>query len=176
MLTVEDGTGLGDADSFISLADATAYHAARGNAAWTAEGVTDDLREQALRRATSFLSASFPWAGYRVRGRDQALAWPRYGVSDVEGWAVPSDAVPREVRDATAEVALRELAAPGSMTPDVVLSERIKSEQVGPIRTEYFGSTSVDEVRPTLLIVRDLVGGLLARWGGSALVGTSYRV
>ena len=34
-LTVENGSGLAGADSYVSQADATTYHDGRGNTAWT---------------------------------------------------------------------------------------------------------------------------------------------
>lgn len=52
-LTVEDGTGLVDADSFVTLEEADAYHTAAGSTNWTG---TDESKEQALRRASRFLS------------------------------------------------------------------------------------------------------------------------
>ena len=35
-LIVEDGTGLANAESYVSVADATTYHTNYGNTAWTA--------------------------------------------------------------------------------------------------------------------------------------------
>ena len=35
-IVTEDGSGRADAETFISVADASAYHADRGNAAWAA--------------------------------------------------------------------------------------------------------------------------------------------
>lgn len=172
-LTVEDGTGLAGADAFVSLAYVDAYHTARGNAAWTGD---DADKEAAIRRATFFLSNSYRWQGYKRNGRSQALAWPRYDVVDLEGWGVPFDAVPQEIKDATAEVALRELATPGAMTPDVTLADKVKREKVGPIEVEYANvSTGAEASRPVLMIVRDLIAPLLARVGRSPLVGSAVR-
>lgn len=162
-LVVEDGTGLANADAFVSLAYADAYHSARGNTAWTG---TDEAKEQAIRRATAFLSNAYRWKGERAQGRDQALAWPRSWVDDIEGHAVSATSVPWEVEQATCEVALRELTTPGTMTPDVTLTDRVRSEQVGPLRVEYLGLTSSDAARPVLTVVNDLVRGLVAVGGG----------
>lgn len=172
-LTVEDGTGLAAADALISVAYADTYHTARGNSTWTG---TTTAKEAAIRRASAYLSTSFTWQGYRVRGRSQALAWPRNSVLDEEGYSVPSDEVPDEVEQACAEIALRELVAPGAMTPDYTPSARIKSATVGELAVSYdLSRTDADSARPVLLVVRDLLGPLLKRGGGNRLVARAVR-
>ena len=131
-LEVEDGTGKSTAESYISVADASTYHTARGNAAWAALA-TDALREAALRRATDYMRQAYRsrWQGYKVN-EDQALDWPRYDV-EVEGYAVDSDIVPTEVKNVCAELALRASAA--ELNPD--LTQGVLSEQVGSIQVTY---------------------------------------
>lgn len=173
-LTVETGEGLADADALISLAECDAYHLARGNNGWTGE---DADKESAIRRASSFMSHSFRWMGLRRRGRDQALEWPRSGVYDHEGFSIPYTSVPFEIRHATAEVAFRELVSPGSMNPDFTPQERIASAKVGPISVTFDDRRAdADASRPTLLVVRDLIGPLLdQRSGGARLWGEAER-
>ena len=131
-LICEDGSGKSDSESYISVADASSYHTARGNTAWAALA-TDALREAALRRATDYMRQAYRsrWQGYKVN-EDQALDWPRYGV-EVEGYAVDSDIVPTEVKNACAELALRASAA--DLNPD--LTQGVLSEQVGSIQVTY---------------------------------------
>ena len=78
-LIVEDGTAKPDAESYISAADASTYHAARGNTDWAA--LTTLAKERALRRATDYMLQvySLQWAGVR-HTTTQALDWPRDGV------------------------------------------------------------------------------------------------
>lgn len=172
-LTVEDGTGLADADALISLAYADSYHSDRGNSTWTG---TDADKEAAIRRASFFLTNSFNWEGYRLNGRSQSLAWPRTYVTDYEGNSVPSDEVPTEVQQACAEAALRELVDAGSLTPDYTPSERVKSEKFGPVAFEYdMSQPSAEASRPIMLIVRDLIGQFLANDGGSQIFGRVSR-
>lgn len=172
-LTVEDGTGLSNADALASLAYVDAYHLARGNSTWTG---TDAAKEEAIRRASEFLTNSYRWKGYPVNGRDQAQAWPRTYVEDAQGYSVPSDEVPAEVQKACAEIALRELVTPGQMSPDYTPSERVKSERFGSVSFEYdMSRPDAEAARPVLLIVRDLIGGLLDAAGGSRLSGAVVR-
>lgn len=131
-LEVEDGTGKANAESYVSLAAATARHSALGNSAW-ADAADDTTREQALRRATVFMEQAYRsrWAGCRINST-QALSWPRYNVM-VDGWTVASDAVPTDIANACADLALRALSE--DLNAD--LTRGIIREKVGPIETEY---------------------------------------
>ena len=148
-LIVETGAGLPNAESYISVADATAYHAARGNTAWAALA-DDTTREQLLRKATDFMEQNYRsrWAGYMLT-LTQALAWPRFEVP-VKGYAVtglgaasgfgayyPSNVVPAQVANACAELALR--AATADLSPDK--GPQKQSFKVGPISTTYVAGT-----------------------------------
>ena len=173
-LTPEDGTGLANADALTDLATVDAYHTARGNSTWTG---TDTVKEQAIRRASTYLSNSFAWQGYPKNGRAQAMAWPRYDVIDRYGYGVASDSVPKEIVNACAEIALRELVAPGSMNPDVTPSETVKRAKAGPAEIEFANfRTDAEASRPILLIVRDMVGDLLDNGSGSRLAGETVRI
>lgn len=166
-LTVETGTGLEDADSFITLAFFQEYAGKQG---WSLTGQDDTAQEQAIRRGTRHISSAFTFKGYR-RFRVQSLAWPRSWVTDDDGYAVDADIVPMQVREATAEAAWRELQAPNSLAPDVTMTDRIKSERVGPLFTTYADTAmTAGASRPDIKIFRDLMRGLLAGGGGTTLV------
>lgn len=140
-LIVEDGSGIANADSYCSLAEASAYHADRGNTLW-ATGMSDTEREQALRRGTEYMVQVYRdlWAGSR-KTIAQSLDWPRYEVpikdSPTGYGAFPSyyadDEVPLAVRQACAVMAFK--AASGDLAPDV--GTPVKREKVGPIEVEY---------------------------------------
>jgi len=132
-LIVEDGTGKADAESYISVEDATAYHAARGNADWAALA-SNEVREQFLRKATAYMVQVYrdKWQGYRVFS-SQALDWPRSCVVVDKVYTVDSDIVPNEVKNACAEFALR--ASVAELAPDV--EQRVKREKVDVLEVEY---------------------------------------
>ena len=113
-LIVETGTGSATGESFCSVSDALAYHAARGNSTWAT--ITTTQQEQALRRATDYMEAVYSqrWAGTRTTSV-QALSWPRYNVF-VNGFVTLSSSVPRAVINACSELALR--AAAGELLSD----------------------------------------------------------
>lgn len=129
-LIVETGSGAADAESYVSVSDANAYHTARGNAAWTG---SESVKEAALRRATDYMLQSYAqrWQGDRV-SETQALDWPRSGVY-AHGYLIASDTVPAAVANACAELALRALSE--SLLPDA--GRVTASEKVGPIAVAY---------------------------------------
>lgn len=150
-LIVEDGTGKTDAESYISVADASTYHAARGNTAWAALA-TDALREQALRRATDYMGQAYRerWKGYR-KTATQLLDWPRsfvylepfvHGAVGTYPYLVPDDSVPELVRRSCAELALRAAAGTALMADS---GQGVTREKIGPIEVEYseFSSSMV---------------------------------
>ena len=136
-LVVEDGTGLANADSYISVADADAYHAAVGReSSWTDKD--EDTKEFELRKATRYLLQfySLHWKGARVSST-QRLCWPRTGAV-VYGFEVASDQVPQDVKFACAELAFKSINGT-ELAPD--LKPRKKRTKVGPIETEFFENT-----------------------------------
>lgn len=116
--TVEDGTGLDDANAYVSVEDATAYLALRGRdgeAGWD-EADTGDL-EAAIIRATDYVEARFRgrWRGTKATAA-QSLAWPRLDAYDDDGFEISPDAVPPALAAAVTEYAVRALA--GDLLPD----------------------------------------------------------
>jgi hypothetical protein len=97
-----------NANSYVTLEEATAYFAERLYAtAWTG-AATDDVRRQALIMATQRLEP-LPWDGYRA-SLNQRLQWPRSGCTDRDGYGVAFDAIPEDVRIACCEEAIGLLA------------------------------------------------------------------
>lgn len=147
------------ADLYGSVAGATTYHADRGNAAWAA-AASDALRTAALVRASFALDAAYGarFSGSRPGG--QILAWPRDNATYADGTAISG--TPTAVEYAAYELALRELASPGSMSPDVVTGKIKKRAKVGDIEVEYaVGQGTAAEQRPISLVVEGLLADLL---------------
>lgn len=170
-LVVETGTGAADAESYGSVADCAAYATARG---LTFAETPAPAAEAALRRATVFIDGKrgrFP--GYRLNGRDQALEWPRNGASDAAGNAIASNSIPVEIVRATFEAAVRELAKPGSLSPDLTPAIRMKRVKAGPVETEteYAGAGHTAAVNSTA--IECILSGLLG--ARSYFTGTAVR-
>lgn len=129
-------------------------------------GKTDDEITQALVRSSDYIDGAYRSAfpGYKTGGRDQEREWPRYDVVDGRGFGIPSDEVPVEIERATYEGAIRELASPGSLAPDVAAGAPVvKREKVGPLETEY---AVTGATRATFAAIEQALGGLLAMRSG----------
>lgn len=132
---VEDGTGLANANAYISVAFADQYHDDYGAPSeWMVSTLAE--KEHAIREATRYLDGSHSsrWRGTRG-SESQALDHPRFGVVDTDGWSRDDDLIFVEVKNATAIAALK--SRQGELfLPDVSAAEvGIKSESVsvGPI-------------------------------------------
>lgn len=115
-LTVENGTGLETANSYVSVEYVNTYHSDRGNNLWAG---SDAKKEQAIIRATDYIEKRF---ATRFRGtkqsRRQALSWPRFNAIDNSGFLFSEeDNIPRKLKMAVAEYALRALKQ-GELAPD----------------------------------------------------------
>lgn len=164
---LDTAIGSPTADSYITLADADAWHAARGNTLWAT--MMDVEREQALRRATDYIEQVYGirWAGFR-NSTTQTLSWPRSLVpmKDAAGYGQwqaywPTDAVPDLVRHAAALLAFKAGAA--DLAPD--LGAPVASKTVGPIAVTYHqGTRQTTKFRA----IDDMLAPLL-KGGGSTM-------
>lgn len=139
-LITEDGSGRPDAESFCSVAEATTRHKLFGRAAWVDLDTAD--KEAFLRRATQYLETMYRarWKG-QVQFEAQALSWPRHAVvipgRTPQGYLVPGNSVPADIRNACADLALR--CIDGELAPDV--GPAVVREKVGQLEVEYAQST-----------------------------------
>lgn len=145
-LTIEDGSGVVGADSYVDATDASAYLADHYTttqlATWTAASSGD--KEIHLRNAAQYLSTYYGgrWIGTRAN-ETQGLDWPRTAAADQDGYAIDDDAIPQAIIDAQCELALR--AAGAALTSDVstsVAEIASESKSVGSISKSvtYVGS------------------------------------
>lgn len=144
MIVVEDGSGLPNAESYVSLAEASSYAQSKGLSFPTSPA---EPAEQALRRATGWIDAKYwpRFPGIRQYGRAQALEWPRVGARDAQDWPVAVNAVPVEVAKATVEAAVRELAEPGTLAPDE--DRQIDELTAGSVTIKWNSAASLEVVR-----------------------------
>jgi hypothetical protein len=126
-IVVEDGTGLSNAESYGSVADADTYHTARGNTVWT--DATTPNKETALVRATDYIDRRF---GDRFLGTretsGQALAWPRVDAWDRDEFILSG--VPTKLKQALFEYALRALLI-HELSPDPARNVNTQSHVTG---------------------------------------------
>lgn len=159
---------------------ASAYHAARGNAAWAATG-GEYAKEASLLRASDWVDNTYRdrFSGWKFVGRSQDREWPRAGAVDASGHTLSDDEVPAEMEAAVYEAALRELLQPGSLAPDFEGAKQVKSERkkIGLIEkeTEYVEGTAATS-RPVFAIIDGILAGLLTPARGNTSVTFLCRV
>lgn len=169
-LVLEDGDGVEDANSYVDEDTFDEYLDTRSLT------VSDGDKEAALIRASTAIdarySASYP--GYQKSGRDQGLQWPRAAAYDVSGWLIRDDEVPKEVIQATCEAAVRELASPGSMMPDLERGGQIQSLRAGSVGITYAANATA---KTTFTLIDGIMANILSSMGGSGggLFGTAVR-
>jgi hypothetical protein len=165
-IVVEDGSGKSDANSYVSVADASDYAAARGLTFTTSPSGS---AEAALIRGTAAIDAAYRsrFPGQRANGRTQALEWPRKYAGDAEGNPIGSDEIPQEVINATIEAAVREMASPNSMMPDLERGGAIKEIQAGSVDITYADGAPV---ATSFQLIEGILSGLLNRLNGGATV------
>jgi hypothetical protein len=137
---VEDGTGRADANSFISVEDADAYHALRGNSAWA--GLTLEKKQANLVVAFDYMEGVYGMAypGRRVYAQ-QGSSFPRVGMS-AYGFPVKPNEIPQTVKKVQAELAF--IANSQPLTANAKRGK--KRVKVGPIDVEYDGSAPMQTV------------------------------
>ena len=143
---VEDGTGLANANSYVSVAEADAYLSLGGYTLWS--DLAESERRHALVRATRYLTQMYRlrWKGTRATA-NQALDWPRnfveredYTYPTLNGstfiggyFYYPDNVVPQEVKDVCCELGFR--ASSGELAPDV--GRLKKRSKVDVLEVEY---------------------------------------
>lgn len=170
-LTIIATPGAVNANSYVTVAQADAYLAARLNAgAWTS--ATADTKAAALIEAQRSMQ-TLPWLGARATA-SQALAWPRTGVTDPDSpTAADYDAaaIPVRVADAQCEWALEFVKAGTTDIAAADPSANIIRERVDVLEVQY----AEPDARPVVGLARyprvlGLLSALLAGVGGLTVV------
>lgn len=106
-LIIETGAGLSNANSYVSVADATVYHVARGNADWTGDDSDGSLSEALLLAWESLHLLYGPnFKGALLPTVKQSGLFPRLPFSDNNGRLILQGQIPTCVINAQCEIAL----------------------------------------------------------------------
>lgn len=147
---IEDGTGVAGATSYATVAQAQAYATDRGLSLPAAEADVQKL----LIKACDFLqSLEDQYQGSRTDA-EQALAWPRSGVTVFGTRLVEDDAIPSMLIQAQCQLAV-DLVSNDLQPTDQ--GKEVQTETVGPLSTTYFRSgTSVAQPAKALALLEPL--------------------
>ena len=162
-LTIEDGTGIAGANSYITVEDAQGYADLRG--------LSVTITEALLIKACDYLeSLRGDYQGEKTDG-DNALQWPRSGVT-VDGFDIGTDEIPDILIRAQAQLACD--AATVDLMPNGTGREIIATSVEGAVTVQYAASGDTAP-QPDLTAARALIAPLLrtANRGGSL---RSFRV
>ena len=158
-IIVEDGTGLANANSFVTVAEARAYATDRGITLPAA----DVEVERALIKAGDYMFRyEKNLKGSRVT-TTQRLPYPRYPVN-VFGTVILKTDIPIQLKEAQIELGI-ESSAGVALRPNGSGRE-VLMEKVGPISTQY-SETGSGSNTPTFYKALDLLAPLLKSASGS---------
>ena len=131
----ENGTGLPEANSYVSLTEANAFHTDRANAAWVGD---DTVKQAALIRATDYIEQVYGgrWKCGRLNDA-QALEWPRTGF----------DGLPRQLKQAVCMLAAETI---GGEELNPTQGRAVKREKVDVLETEYMDNAAPRAQRPAI--------------------------
>lgn len=126
-MAIDATVGGSAANSYVTMEAADDFFDTRINGGdWGAAGET--VREAALVTAAHRLDQE-AFRGTRSDS-DQALAWPRYGVTDADGRTIDSDTIPTDIKRAQMELAFAMIE--GDLLADTGL-EAVKNVRIGSL-------------------------------------------
>lgn len=163
-LTLVATPGAANANSYATLAEAESYYEGRSPvAAWE----DADSQEALLVMATRVIDVYFSGQRVRVDAKPpyfrigprwtgapvdsvQALAWPRTGMLSRNGFALASDAIPKELKDATAELAIQ-LALADRTLDNKAAVQGIASASAGPVSVSFRDGALITKLLPDIV-------------------------
>jgi len=162
-LIIEDGTGVEDANTYLSLADARELASTRGI---TLSASDPELSGQLVSAADRLTTYENRFTGVRMTGI-QGLSYPRAN-SYRYGSSFPNDAIPKELK--LAQVMLVSILEEGGFIWASSVSG-IKSEQVGPLETVYTDDAANSVGNPDLPVIDAILEPLFVPTGINFIVG-----
>jgi hypothetical protein len=154
-IIVEDGSGITDANSYVTVAELQKYCDDRGF-------VLPNLAlEVMIIKAMDYIEAQADrFQGY-IGNPFQRLQWPRLDVY-INGFLVPSDVIPEPLKKAQMQLAL-EVAKGVDLMP-TSSGQFVVREKVGPIETQYSESVGTGS-QPSLTAVDAIMACLFGASG-----------
>jgi hypothetical protein len=158
-LTVEDGTGVAGANSYVTVAEARAYAADRG----LTLPVADADVEKLLVKAADYIETEpqGTYKGYRTYPSVDTMKWPRTDVQ-IDDYALGIGEIPIQLKQAQCQLAVELQTVDPSMT---LSGQLIKREKVDTLETEYAIDYRAGQKLPQLTKVDFLLKPLLRNTG-----------
>lgn len=144
ILIVEDGNGLLDANSYVTIEFADRYCIERNKTEWLKLNLEE--KKKLLILATDYVDQYFSWKGKKIK-QLQALSFPRKELYDSDGYLV--EGIPLNLKKAIVEAALLNQSAT-SLFITKNKDGNIKRKKVDTLEVEYFVSNSESESYTTI--------------------------
>jgi len=161
-LVLNAEVGSETANSYCTLAEANTYHDFHvAESVWiAAAGAQNNVQVRALVMATRLLDEQYEWSGQKAT-QAQALRWPRSGVNDRDGYPIPPDVIPRDLKRATAELARYLLAGDRFEAIDQAQSG-IEEVAAGSVKVKFTTATQP-------VVIPSSVGAMLAPYAAGGM-------
>lgn len=148
-LVVEDGAGLENANSYVTVQEADDHISLfYPDSDWST--FTTEQKEAYLIRAAKFLDSMMVWES-QIKNIKQSMAWPRLEFLDREGRVVSADSVPQVIKEAQIDLAVESIT--NSLTTEY---DKLISEKFGDTTDTYAAPVS----RGGSVAVRNLIKSL----------------
>lgn len=156
-LVQEDGSGLANSNSYVSLAEADEYFSGHPFYADAWALLASGERTLLLVAATRSLDVEYVWRGKRA-STTQALEWPRSAVVDQYDTLLASDEIPLRLRQATCEQAY--YLTKGDKSAEAIDDPGLDKLKIDVIELDFAKSIRTTRVNAVPTAVRALLRGL----------------
>lgn len=137
VFNVEDGSCVADANSYISLAEASQYMRNKNRSDWLA--LSDDEKMATVINGTQYIDRLYVWRGRR-KYKAQELSFPRVMLRDFDGFEITG--IPRQVKEAVCEAAYYGYKSGSELFMTYNDNGAVKRQRVeGAVEVEFFDST-----------------------------------
>lgn len=164
-LTVEDGTGVAGADSYNETTEVETFADEYGYDKTGFKALDQTGKDAACRLAAVVLNDKYEgrWPGLR-RFEEQGLPWPQTDGLYIDGFAIPYDEVPEEVKHGHAYLALLS----GSGTD--IAADTESTMMIGEVRAasgagvKFVQPISTKQFRVLDMLLRRVLSATTAKW------------
>ncbi len=141
MIIVEDGSGVENANSYVSALDVDGYCSNMHYVDWNTPDDSDKVAGSILRAMRYIETNAF--IGTKSQTVND-LEWPRKEAYDRNGILIDDDSIPLKIKDAVCEAAYQENVSDWSLQPNISAGN-MKKEEYGSVSFEYFESQNTQK-------------------------------
>ena len=141
--------GAATQNAYVTEADADTYHDDRPAVGTSWADASSDDKTRAILFATKMLDALVNWTGYATT-EAQGLLWPRSSMDYRNDFPVPSDIIPDELAEATAEYA-RQLLVGDITGNSAIETQGITKLKAGPVELVFSEDATAKAIPDTIV-------------------------